>query len=1077
MRRLIAVGMLSALAICLWAPVSAQAEQALPHGRSALFDRIDAGPSSSCAIAADGSLRCWGDNSSGQLGYGNTAAIGDNETPASVPPVDLGAGRTAVKVATGGSHTCAILDDGSVLCWGQGVYGQLGYGNTNNIGDNESPASAGPVAFGFGRKAVAISAGDQHTCVILDDGAVNCWGSNGNGQLGYPGVNQYGDDEPGASGGPVNLGAGRTAVAINASREGTCAILDNGTVRCWGNTAAGVIGDNETPGSVAPVDFGTGHTAVAIAGGITYTCAILDDGTVRCWGIHAFGRLGYGNETNVVSPASVGPVDLGAGRTAVAISASESHVCAVLDNGTVRCWGRGMEGQLGYANVLNIGDNETPGTVGPVDLGSGRFAVGIATGSFHSCAMLDNGTVRCWGNGASGRLGYANTASIGDNETPAAAGPVALGSALGATEIVAGGKHSCALFSNGTVRCWGDGSSGQLGYANTANIGDDESVGSAGPVDLGAHSAVEIALGESHTCALLDNGTILCWGNGANGRLGYASTANVGDNETPGSVGPVNLGGKTAVSVSAGNAHTCAVLADGTVRCWGDGASGRLGYGNTTTIGDTETPGSVGPVSLGTNHTALAVAAGGSHTCALLDDHTVSCWGLGTSGQLGYANTTAIGDDELPSVAGVVAVGRSVVSLSAGASHTCANLDNGSIRCWGLAASGQLGYANTTTIGDSETPASAGPLTLAPWGTATGVTAGGAHTCAITSEGLLRCWGLASSGQLGLANTTTIGDDESPNSVLVVDVGGGRSTAEVSAGSAHTCAILDNGTVRCWGLNDKGQLGNGNTTTIGDNESPGSAGTVVDFVDDPPTAVNDSVTVGTVGNTVGKDVGGSLAKKLDLCLDAGAPGGQSLSATFKRNRRRQITVAFGASAKIEGKLTSASGQPLAGASICVETQTLDQRDSVSLIARAATDASGNFSYPLSSGPSRAITVAYRDGARQIERRLLYFARARPSLHASPLHLGNGQLVHFHGRLPNPGAGGRVVIIQASTAGSSRWITFRKATTNAKGSFNTTYRFTATASTTRYRFRALVPRQAGYPWREGHCKAVEVTVNP
>jgi hypothetical protein len=151
---------------------------------------------------------------------------------------------------------------------------------------------------------------------------------------------------------------------------------------------------------------------------------------VRCWGAGGFGRLGYGNTNNIgdtETPGSVGPVFLGAGRRAVAISAGHYHTCALLDTGAVRCWGYGTSGQLGYGNMDSIGDDETPGSVGPVFLGAGRRAVAISAGDSHTCALLDTGAVRCWGVGFSGQLGYGNTDWIGDDETPGSVGPVDLG--------------------------------------------------------------------------------------------------------------------------------------------------------------------------------------------------------------------------------------------------------------------------------------------------------------------------------------------------------------------------------------------------------------------------------------------------------------------------------------------------------------------------------------------------------------------------------------------------------------------------------------------------------------------------
>src|SRR4249919_3193349 len=282
-------GLLVALAALAFVP-SASPEQASSQLRRLPAGLIDAGNFHTCAVVGAGNVRCWGSGMGGQLGYGNTNDIGDNEAPGSVGPVDLGAGRKAIAVAAGWLHTCALLDDGAVRCWGANTAGQLGYGNTNDIGDDETPGSAGPVDLGAGRKAVAISAGGNQTCAILDNGRVRCWGFNGSGQLGTGNTNSVGDDEAPGSVPPVDLGAGRRALAISAGGDHTCALLDNGDVRCWGAGLYGrlgygntnTIGDDETPGGLGPVDLAT-RKAVAITAGGAPTCAALDNGRIRCW--------------------------------------------------------------------------------------------------------------------------------------------------------------------------------------------------------------------------------------------------------------------------------------------------------------------------------------------------------------------------------------------------------------------------------------------------------------------------------------------------------------------------------------------------------------------------------------------------------------------------------------------------------------------------------------------------------------------------------------------------------------------------------------------------------------------------
>ncbi len=391
-----------------------------------------------CALQSDAKLRCWGYGGEGRLGYADTKTIGDDETPDSVGPVDLGPGRTATAISAGAFHTCALLDDAGVRCWGFGGEGRLGYADTKTIGDDETPGSVGPVALGPGRTATAISAGAGHTCALLDNASVRCWGFGSDGRLGYANRDNIGDNEPPGSAGPVDFGSGRTAKAISAGQNDACALLDDNSVRCWGFGGNGqlgyadnfTIGDDETPGSVGPVDLGPGRTATAISAGAGHTCALLDNASVRCWGFGGNGRLGYASTNNVgddETPGSVGPVDLGPGRTAKAISAGDSHTCALLDDNSVRCWGFGADGRLGYASTNDVGDDETPGSVAPVDLGPGRTATAISAGGRDTCARLDDGSVRCWGAGTFGRLGYCNENSIGDDETPGSVGPIDLG--------------------------------------------------------------------------------------------------------------------------------------------------------------------------------------------------------------------------------------------------------------------------------------------------------------------------------------------------------------------------------------------------------------------------------------------------------------------------------------------------------------------------------------------------------------------------------------------------------------------------------------------------------------------------
>ena len=217
--------------------------------------------------------------------------------------------------------------------------------------------------------------------------------------------------------------------------------------------------------------------------------------------------------------------------------------CVILSEGRLRCWGSNSYGQLGYGHTRNIGDNETPASAGDVNVGAKVSQ--IAVGSSHSCALLESGSVRCWGYNGSGQLGYGHTDTIGDNETPASAGDVDLGPGIMVTQVAVGDAHSCALLSTKRVRCWGYNDSGRLGYGHTEDIGDDEtpaSAASGGDLDLGGDVS-QIAVGAYHSCALLDSNDVRCWGDNGSGQLGYGSKNTVGGCiETPNTVGPVELG-------------------------------------------------------------------------------------------------------------------------------------------------------------------------------------------------------------------------------------------------------------------------------------------------------------------------------------------------------------------------------------------------------------------------------------------------------------------------------------------------------------------------------------------------------
>ncbi|MGB0378348.1 MAG: RCC1 domain-containing protein, partial [Poseidonia sp.] len=321
-----------------------------------LNDKVSGAGFHTCAIVDTGGVKCWGWDYFGQLGDGGSNT--DLHVPPSTATSVYG---SAVSITAGSYHVCVITHFGSLRCWGGNGFGQLGYGTTTHT--NVVPTST--VNFGTGRTVVAASAGHGHTCAILDNGDLKCWGSDNIGQLGDGGTSTSSTYTSSPPATPIDLGTGRTAVAVSAGGFHTCAILDNGDVKCWGRDNYGQVGDGGTSTSstytssppATPIDLGTGRTAVAVSAGGSHTCAILDNGDVKCWGLDFRGQLGDGGTSHSLStirtspPAT--PVDLGVGRTAVAVSAGGSFTCAILDNGSMQCWGADNYGELGDSVSLS----------------------------------------------------------------------------------------------------------------------------------------------------------------------------------------------------------------------------------------------------------------------------------------------------------------------------------------------------------------------------------------------------------------------------------------------------------------------------------------------------------------------------------------------------------------------------------------------------------------------------------------------------------------------------------------------------------------------------------------------------
>lgn len=421
---------------------------------------------------------------------------------------------------------------------------------------------------------------------------------------------------------------------------------------------------------------------------------------------------------------------------------------------------------------------------------AGQSAVGayLDLGGAHGCALQRDRTVRCWGKGSAGRLGGGLADRL---NAPTAADASSLAYA-DAAAVTAGDAHTCVLATAGAVRCWGQGSSGQLGSGTRDNRGDGTAdplsgTDDASTVPLGA-PAIAVSAGGEFTCALLNTGAVRCWGDGRFGTLGSGGTDGRLDGLPDGPTDDASIVplGAPATAISAGTQHACALLVGGTVRCWGSGAEGRLGSGATDDrLDGVATGGTDDASTVPLTGPATAISAGGAHTCALLASGAVSCWGSAGYGQLGAGRTDARLDGVV-SGAGAAATDAasivpikpvntpqnrlattasiSAIAIAAGDQHTCAVVDGGDVRCWGRGTAGQLGQSavdhrldqSVTTLADVATRVGGGPNGQVAAGLgspAIGLTAGYGATCAELATGTVRCWGDGTDGRLGTRAT------------------------------------------------------------------------------------------------------------------------------------------------------------------------------------------------------------------------------------------------------------------------------------------------------------------------------------
>jgi alpha-tubulin suppressor-like RCC1 family protein len=697
---------------------------------------VTAADGHACVITSDPDVKCWGTNGYGQLGTGQTSTFVD------VPVAVVGLDEPVRHISAGGvrwsnrfgmifvpGRTCVVTFSGALKCWG----------------DAFEPKGKVVTVLPVG--VADIATGAVHACALMEDKTVQCWGANASGEVGDGTLDPRNAPVPveGLSGPAAGVTAGVVQCFgcipyMTGTYGHSCALIQNGDVQCWGDNRAGQLGDGrsgEGEHSTRPVNVsGLSGQALQIHTTGTSTCALTKNGAVRCWG----GVFG-------VTPRTI---------QGIATPMEELFdLCGKDAAGSLYCWQNHPEPAAAAVDV-------------PVRVTS--YALGRNT----ECLTAADGSVWCNGYNGEGELGNGQGGLV-------RAQPVdVFGLSRGVNAITGGDDFACVGMLDGSVRCWGSNTYGQLGSGTLTGV-------TVPTATVGLSYVVQISAGNAHVCARVSGGSVACWG--ANDKY------QIGDSALLSSSVPITVLGLAEVSdIAAGGRHTCAVLSGGILQCWGDDTFGQLARQEGVAQPLPQTvAGLAGRVQ--------TVGAGSEHTCALLESGAVQCWGGNQYGQLGIG-TTSISETVPVTVTGLAS---GVTGLAAGAYHTCALMASDRVRCWGIGKAGS--YVASTAV-----PIQALPLEVAGLEHVEEIAAGGtvyshyptptvpmppplttvvdARTCAITDAEVVKCW------QMGQETPPAVPD------------GLALGSESAAVGAEFACAVAVGGAARCWGRNDSGQLGN-----------------------------------------------------------------------------------------------------------------------------------------------------------------------------------------------------------------------------------------------------------------------------
>ncbi|MEK2688323.1 Ig-like domain-containing protein [Bdellovibrio sp. GT3] len=540
------------------------------------YQKVSLGNNHGCAIRTDGTLICWGFNSSGQVGDASTSSV-------SVAKV-IDSPNKYQDISLGYIHTCGVTTTNLLRCWGENDFKRLG---NNSTTDSTSPISIlSTTAFN------KVAAGNEHTCAISTTGQLYCWGNNNFGAAGSTSPATL-------KGYPYQMDNGVVYTSVTAGYQYSCGITSTNVLKCWGNGAYGMLPlgrlrpalNSATSGAPIVIDSGVnyaqasvsfvGLTSPNILTGIS-ACALTTNGMLKCWGSNLYGELANGANSYPSAPVTI---DQGATYNSVTASSYISNFapanCGITSAGKLKCWGHNENG--------NLGDGGFTSQPYPRFIDSANNYSKISMGTKSTCAIRSDGKLYCWG------TGYLGNGSSSTKNTPQA-----IDSSSTYSDVSVGDDmHTCGLTGT-TIKCWG---------LNIYNQVDGTGAAFLSPTAVaGTWSYVRVSA--TQTCAINTSNKLFCWG--------YETTTNsIATTQT--AVDASESYSKVAV----GSDIVCGITTTGALKCWGDGSNGRLGQGSTTT--------NRVPTVTDSGVTYSKIFITGNRTCGLTTGNVLKCWGYWSS--------------------------------------------------------------------------------------------------------------------------------------------------------------------------------------------------------------------------------------------------------------------------------------------------------------------------------------------------------------------------------------------------------------------------------------------------------------